>query len=114
MLLTPSTEVKSWSAPQEGIELRRVGKFEIIAASVPHSYPTQGSALIALIEVAYQAGQGDEPEEERQPLRIIQIVRKISIGLPVQVNVFLRGNRRVVSCDYSAMYWVINAYQAVL
>jgi hypothetical protein len=95
VLLTPSAEVKSWSASQEGIELRGVGKNEIITISIPHSYPTQGSAVIALIEVVYQAGQGDEPEEERQPLRTVQIARKISIGLPVQVNVrdFFRGKR---------------------
>jgi len=95
VLLTPSAEVKSWSASQEGIELRGVGKNEVIAISIPHSYPAQGSAVIALIEVVYQAGQGDEPEEARQPLRTVQIARKISIGLPVQVNVrdFFRGKR---------------------
>lgn len=93
--LTPFTGVKSWSTSQEGIELRGIGKNEVIAISIPHSYPPQGSAVIALLEVSYQAGSGDEPEEERQPLRTIQIARKISIGLPVQVNVrdFFRGRR---------------------
>lgn len=93
--LTPFTEVKSWSTSQEGIELRGIGKNEVIAISIPHSYPPQGSAVIALLEVSYQAGSGDEPTEERQPLRTIQIARKISIGLPVQVNVrdFFRGRR---------------------
>lgn len=95
VLLTRFAEVKSWVASQEGIEIHGVGKNEIIAISIPHSYPSQGSVVIALIEVAYQAGRGDDPEEERQPLRTVQIARKISIGLPVQVNVrdFFRGKR---------------------
>lgn len=95
VLLTPPTEVKSWSTSQEGIELRGVGKNEVIMISIPHSYPLQGSAVIVLLEIAYQAGSGDEPEEARQPLRTIQIARKISISLPVQVNVrdFFRGKR---------------------
>ena len=95
VFLTRFIEVKSWFASQEGIEIRGVGKNEIIAISIPHSYPSQGSVVIALIEVAYQAGRGDDPEEEKQPLRTVQIARKISIGLPVQVNVrdFFRGKR---------------------
>jgi hypothetical protein len=97
--LTPSTEVKSWSTSQEGIELHGVGKNEVITISIPHSYPPQGSAVIALIEVAYQAGRGDESEDEKQPLRTVQLARKISIGLPVQVNVrdFFRGKRSAAS-----------------